>query len=63
MTFQIENEYNNIARAFPGAVDYIRWAANMAIGLQVGVPWVMCKQNDAPGPVVMNPSELNDDDF
>ncbi|KAG6533703.1 hypothetical protein ZIOFF_007578 [Zingiber officinale] len=48
---QIENEYNNIARAFPGSVDYIRWAADMAVNLQVGVPWVMCKQNDAPGSI------------
>lgn len=31
---------------------YVRWAANMAVGLQTGVPWVMCKQDDAPDPVV-----------
>ncbi|XP_042415472.1 beta-galactosidase 11-like [Zingiber officinale] len=49
---QIENEYNNIARALPGSAEYIKWAANMALGLNVGVPWVMCKQNDAPGPVI-----------
>ena len=24
----------------------------MAVGLQTGVPWVMCKQQDAPDPVV-----------
>lgn len=28
------------------------WAANMAVGLGTGVPWVMCKQDDAPDPVV-----------
>lgn len=49
---QIENEYNNIARALPGSAEYIKWAANMAVGLDVGVPWVMCKQNDAPGSVI-----------
>ncbi|WOK94685.1 hypothetical protein Cni_G03390 [Canna indica] len=49
---QIENEYNNIARAFEGAARYIKWAGNMAVGLDAGVPWVMCKQNDAPGPVI-----------
>ncbi|KAG6496747.1 hypothetical protein ZIOFF_044619 [Zingiber officinale] len=48
---QIENEYNNIAAAFPGAANYIKWAGNMAVGLDVGVPWVMCKQNDAPGTI------------
>jgi hypothetical protein len=31
---------------------YVRWAANMAVGLQTGVPWAMCKQDDAPDPVV-----------
>lgn len=31
---------------------YVLWAANMAEGLQTGVPWVMCKQDDAPGAVV-----------
>ncbi|CAL9081441.1 unnamed protein product [Musa acuminata var. zebrina] len=49
---QIENEYNNVARAFQGGADYIQWAGNMAVGLNVGVPWVMCKQNNAPGPVI-----------
>ena len=24
----------------------------MAVGLGTGVPWVMCKENDAPDPVV-----------
>ncbi|KAJ8490304.1 hypothetical protein OPV22_012025 [Ensete ventricosum] len=49
---QIENEYNNVARAFEGGSKYIQWAGNMAVGLDAGVPWVMCKQNDAPGPVI-----------
>lgn len=31
---------------------YVRWAASMAVGLQTGAPWVMCKQKDAPDPVV-----------
>lgn len=28
------------------------WAANMAIKTGTGVPWVMCKEEDAPDPVV-----------
>ncbi|KAJ9703598.1 hypothetical protein PVL29_005077 [Vitis rotundifolia] len=28
------------------------WAANMAVGLGTGVPWVMCKEEDAPDPVI-----------
>lgn len=31
---------------------YLNWAASMAVGLGTGVPWVMCKENDAPDPVV-----------
>lgn len=31
---------------------YVEWAAKMAVGLNTGVPWVMCKQTDAPDPVV-----------
>lgn len=31
---------------------YTKWAAQMAVGLDTGVPWVMCKQEDAPDPVV-----------
>ncbi|KAL7209490.1 hypothetical protein ACSBR1_031099 [Camellia fascicularis] len=30
---------------------YVKWAAKMATGLGAGVPWVMCKQVDAPGDV------------
>lgn len=31
---------------------YVRWVARLAVELQTGVPWVMCKQDDAPDPVV-----------
>ncbi|XP_021900430.1 beta-galactosidase 6 isoform X2 [Carica papaya] len=50
---QIENEYGNVEPAFheKGPV-YVRWAAKMAVDLQTGVPWVMCKQPDAPDPVI-----------
>ena len=37
---------------------YVRWAAKMAVDLQTGVPWVMCKQTDAPDPVVSFASQL-----
>ncbi|KAI8533039.1 hypothetical protein RHMOL_Rhmol11G0265200 [Rhododendron molle] len=47
---QIENEYGpqstNAGRA------YMRWAVEMAVELGTGVPWVMCKQDDAPDPVI-----------
>jgi hypothetical protein len=50
---QIENEYNHIQLAYEADGDnYVQWAAKMAVSLNVGVPWVMCKQKDAPDPVV-----------
>ncbi|ESR45334.1 hypothetical protein CICLE_v10000420mg [Citrus x clementina] len=50
---QIENEYQNIEKAFGEAgPSYVRWAAKMAVELETGVPWVMCKQTDAPDPVI-----------
>ncbi len=33
-------------------INYKNWAAGMAVGLGTGVPWVMCKQGDAPDPIV-----------
>ncbi|CAN0877430.1 Beta-galactosidase 6 [Linum grandiflorum] len=49
---QIENEYQNVESKFKDGDSYVHWAANMAVELQTGVPWVMCKQTDAPGPVI-----------
>ncbi|XAR61708.1 Beta-galactosidase [Bertholletia excelsa] len=50
---QIENEYGSQRKAFGAAGDaYLNWAARMAVGLDTGVPWVMCKEDDAPDPVI-----------
>ncbi|XP_060672991.1 beta-galactosidase 16-like [Ziziphus jujuba] len=50
---QIENEYTLVEGAFHDkGKSYVRWAAKMAVGLQTGVPWVMCRQDDAPDPVI-----------
>ncbi|XVE93849.1 hypothetical protein REPUB_Repub01dG0230300 [Reevesia pubescens] len=50
---QIENEYNTIQLAFRELGDsYVQWAGNMAVGLNTGVPWIMCKQTDAPDPII-----------
>ncbi|XP_026447333.1 beta-galactosidase-like isoform X3 [Papaver somniferum] len=50
---QIENEYGpeEWEIGAPGKV-YTKWAAEMAVGLGTGVPWVMCKQDDAPDPII-----------
>ncbi|CAN6439399.1 unnamed protein product [Victoria cruziana] len=50
---QIENEYGSEAKALgPAGYAYMTWAANMAVGTGTGVPWVMCKEDDAPDPVI-----------
>ncbi|KAL7162616.1 hypothetical protein ACSBR2_042993 [Camellia fascicularis] len=50
---QIENEYGptEYELGAPGQA-YAKWAAQMAVGLGTGVPWVMCKQDDAPDPII-----------
>lgn len=30
----------------------MNWAAKMAVGLETGVPWIMCKDDNAPDPIV-----------
>ncbi|KAJ8763332.1 hypothetical protein K2173_002215 [Erythroxylum novogranatense] len=50
---QIENEYEPERKAFgPAGRAYMTWAANMAESMKTGVPWVMCKESDAPDPVI-----------
>nr|6IK6_A Chain A, Beta-galactosidase [Solanum lycopersicum]6IK6_B Chain B, Beta-galactosidase [Solanum lycopersicum]6IK7_A Chain A, Beta-galactosidase [Solanum lycopersicum]6IK7_B Chain B, Beta-galactosidase [Solanum lycopersicum]6IK8_A Chain A, Beta-galactosidase [Solanum lycopersicum]6IK8_B Chain B, Beta-galactosidase [Solanum lycopersicum] len=50
---QIENAYGPVEWEIgaPGKA-YTKWAAQMAVGLKTGVPWIMCKQEDAPDPVI-----------
>ncbi|XP_028774228.1 beta-galactosidase-like [Neltuma alba] len=50
---QIENEFGPIeGRLGAAGKAYTQWAAKMAVGLDTEVPWVMCKQPDAPDPVI-----------
>ncbi|KAL5229014.1 hypothetical protein ABZP36_017279 [Zizania latifolia] len=50
---QIENEFGPLEwdQGEP-AKAYASWAANMAIALNTGVPWIMCKEDDAPDPII-----------
>ena len=51
---QIENEFQPVSKVIGTAGHaYMTWAAKMAVGMGTGVPWVMCKEDDAPDPVVM----------
>ncbi|KAI3762803.1 hypothetical protein L1987_53244 [Smallanthus sonchifolius] len=50
---QIENEYGAQGKSLgPAGKAYMNWAAKMAVGLNTGVPWSMCKEDDAPDPVI-----------
>ncbi|KAL3532723.1 hypothetical protein ACH5RR_006244 [Cinchona calisaya] len=50
---QIENEYGNVMSSYGAAGKaYIDWCANMAQSLDIGVPWIMCQQSDAPQPII-----------
>ncbi|XP_010431800.1 PREDICTED: beta-galactosidase 14 [Camelina sativa] len=50
---QIENEYNAVQLAYKeNGERYIKWAANLVESMKLGIPWVMCKQNDAPDNVI-----------
>ncbi|CAA7402940.1 unnamed protein product [Spirodela intermedia] len=50
---QIENEYGPLEyNGGSPARSYANWAAKMAVGLNTGVPWLMCKEDDAPDPVI-----------
>ncbi|WJX88537.1 Beta-galactosidase 3 [Trifolium repens] len=50
---QIENEFGPQGK-LQGAAgqNYVNWAAKMAVEMGTGVPWVMCKEDDAPDPVI-----------
>lgn len=61
---QIENEYGNIMEPYGEAGKaYIKWAAEMAQSLNIGVPWIMCQQSDAPQPIINTCNGFYCDDF
>uniref|UniRef100_A0A151UDB1 beta-galactosidase n=1 Tax=Cajanus cajan TaxID=3821 RepID=A0A151UDB1_CAJCA len=50
---QIENEYGNVMGSYgQKGKEYIQWCAKLAQSYQIGVPWVMCQQSDAPDPMI-----------
>ncbi|KAI3458993.1 hypothetical protein Pfo_015656 [Paulownia fortunei] len=50
---QIENEYGNVIASYGDAGKaYMNWCANMAQSLDIGVPWIMCQEDDAPESVI-----------
>lgn len=50
---QIENEYGNVMSPYGDAgKEYINWCAKLAVSQNIGVPWIMCQQDDAPQPMI-----------
>ncbi|KMT02832.1 hypothetical protein BVRB_8g194140 [Beta vulgaris subsp. vulgaris] len=50
---QIENEYGNVISSYGDAGKAYRdWCANMAVSQNIGVPWIMCQESDAPQPMI-----------
>ncbi|KAG5062389.1 hypothetical protein AAZX31_02G067000 [Glycine max] len=50
---QIENEYGNIMGSYgQNGKEYVQWCAQLAQSYQIGVPWIMCQQSDAPDPLI-----------
>ncbi|CAL9191724.1 unnamed protein product [Musa hybrid cultivar] len=63
-TDQIENEYGDIEAVYgDGGRSYSRWAANMALSQNIGVPWIMCQQYDAPDNVINTCNSFYCDQF
>ncbi|PIA47491.1 hypothetical protein AQUCO_01400261v1 [Aquilegia coerulea] len=61
---QIENEYGDIERIYgDGGKPYAMWAAKMAVAQDIGVPWIMCQQYDAPDPVINTCNSFYCDQF
>ncbi|XP_068664869.1 beta-galactosidase 15-like [Aristolochia californica] len=50
---QIENEYGNVQKYYGEAgKKYLQWCATMAESFDIGIPWIMCQQADAPVPMI-----------
>lgn len=61
---QVENEYGDIERVYgEGGKPYAMWAAQMAVSQNIGVPWIMCQQYDAPDPVINTCNSFYCDQF
>ncbi|KAK2439709.1 beta-galactosidase [Trifolium repens] len=60
---QIENEYGDVMSHYEGGNAYINWCAQMALSQNVGVPWIMCKQSNAPSPIINTCNGYYCDDF
>ncbi|CEM10807.1 unnamed protein product [Vitrella brassicaformis CCMP3155] len=49
---QVENEYGYQSEKMPDGHKYVEYCADLANSLETDVPWIMCKQDDAPPSVI-----------
>ncbi|KAL5190777.1 Beta-galactosidase 3 [Glycine soja] len=50
--FQRAGELNVSKLQGAAGQNYVNWAAKMVVEMETGVPWVMCKEDDAPDPMI-----------
>ncbi|KAJ1407399.1 Glycoside hydrolase, family 35 [Sesbania bispinosa] len=61
---QIENEYGDVMSHYGEAGNtYIKWCSEMALAQNIGVPWIMCKQSNAPAPMIITCNGYYCDNF
>ncbi|CAI0469004.1 unnamed protein product [Linum tenue] len=60
---QVENEFEYLEQIYPEGKNYVNWAGEMAISQHTSVPWIMCGESDAPGPVIGTCNDFYCDDF
>lgn len=61
---QIENEYGYYEKDYgDGGKRYALWSASMAVSQNIGVPWIMCQQFDAPESVINTCNSFYCDQF
>ncbi|KAH0470471.1 hypothetical protein IEQ34_000194 [Dendrobium chrysotoxum] len=61
---QVENEYGDTENVYgDGGKLYAMWAADMALSQDIGVPWIMCQQYDAPARVINTCNSFYCDQF
>ncbi|ONK77658.1 uncharacterized protein A4U43_C02F9110 [Asparagus officinalis] len=61
---QIENEFRHLERDHEApAKAYAGWAAKMKLDLDTGIQWIMCKEDDAPDPIINTWNGFYVDDF
>ncbi|XP_065874195.1 beta-galactosidase 10 [Euphorbia lathyris] len=61
---QVENEYGFYESSYgEGGKRYAMWAAKMAVSQNIGVPWIMCQQFDAPNTVINTCNSFYCDQF